>query len=190
MLDFLLVWFVKRLLSLRYRIRLKGLDKILAKGRKGVLFLPNHPALIDPIIMMSALKGPFAPRAIADQDEIDMFFVRWMAKRAGIIPIPSISRYGQAGRKKVEEALAFGAQWMKDGGNMLLYPAGHLCKTRIEDLGGSSAVETLLGEFPEVRIVLVRTTGLWGRPHTPARRSNADCLECWSACCFSCLAGK
>jgi acyl-CoA synthetase (AMP-forming)/AMP-acid ligase II/1-acyl-sn-glycerol-3-phosphate acyltransferase/acyl carrier protein len=162
MIDFLLVWFVKRVLSLRYRIRAKGLDKILAKGRKGVLFLPNHPALIDPIIMMSVLKGLFAPRAIADQDEIDMFFVRWMAKRAGIIPIPSISKYGQAGRKKVEEALAFGAQWMKDGGNMLLYPAGHLCKTRIEDLGGSSAVETLLGEFPEVRIVLVRTTGLWG----------------------------
>ncbi|MCP4375590.1 MAG: AMP-binding protein [bacterium] len=51
---------------------------------------------------------------------------------------------------------------MKDGGNMMLYPAGHLCKTRMEDLGGSSAVETLLREFPDVRIVLVRTTGLWG----------------------------
>ncbi|MDP6634043.1 MAG: AMP-binding protein [Phycisphaerae bacterium] len=162
MLDFLLVWFVKCLLRLRYRIRVKGLDKILAKGRKSILFLPNHPALIDPVIMLSVLKGPFAPRAIADQDEIDMFFIRWMAKRAGIIPIPNIGRYGQSGRQKVEDALAEGAQWMKDGGNMMLYPAGRLCKTRMEDLGGSSAVETLLSEFPEMRIVLARTSGLWG----------------------------
>ena len=162
MLDRLLVWFVKCLLALRYRIRVKGLDKIAAHGRKGILFLPNHPALIDPIILMSILKGPFAPRALADQDEIDLFFVRWAAKRAGIIPIPNIGRYGQAGRQKVEEALAEGAQWMKDGGNMMLYPAGRLCKTRMEDLGGSSAVETLLGEFPDVRIVLARTRGLWG----------------------------
>jgi len=162
MLDRLLVWFVKFCLFLRYRIRVKGLDKIAAGGRKGILFLPNHPALIDPIILMSILKGPFAPRALADQDEIDMFFIRWLAKRAGVIPIPDIGRYGQSGRQKVEEALAEGAQWMKDGGNMMLYPAGRLCKRRTEDLGGSSAVETLLQEFPDVRIVLVRTQGLWG----------------------------
>jgi len=162
MLDFLLILFVKCVLRLRYRIRVKGLDKILARGRKGILFLPNHPALIDPVIMLSVLKGPFSPRAIADQDEIDMFFIRWMAKRAGIIPIPSIGKYGQAGRRQVEEALTLGARHIKGGGNMMLYPAGHLCKTRMEDLGGSSAVETLLGEYPEMRIVLARTRGLWG----------------------------
>ena len=162
MLDRLLIWFVKFCLFLRYRIRIKGLDQISARGRKGILFLPNHPALIDPVILLSILKGPFAPRALADQDEIDLFFVRWAAKRAGVLPIPDIGRYGQSGRLKVEEALAEGARWMKDGGNMMLYPAGHLCKTRTEDLGGSSAVETLVGEFPDVRIVLVRTRGLWG----------------------------
>jgi len=162
MLDRLLMWFVKCCLFLRYRIRVKGLDRIAAGGRKGILFLPNHPALIDPVIMLSILHGPFAPRALADQDEIDMFFIRWMAERTGVIQIPDIGRYGQAGRQQVEDALAEGARWMKDGGNMLLYPAGRLCKTRTEDLGGSSAVETMLREFPDVRIVLVRTRGLWG----------------------------
>ncbi|MBT3199103.1 MAG: AMP-binding protein [Phycisphaerales bacterium] len=162
MLDRLLIWIVKCLLKLRYRIRVKGLDKILEKGDQGILFLPNHPALIDPVIMLSTLKGKFAPRALADQDEIDLFFIRWISKRAGIIPIPSIGKYGRSGRQKVKEALAQGAQWMKDGGNMLLYPAGHLCRTRLEDIGGSSAVETLLDEFPKVRIVLAKTTGLWG----------------------------
>ena len=162
MLNRLLISFVRFCLRLRYRIRVKGLDKIAARGRKGVLFLPNHPALIDPVIMLSVLHGPFAPRTLADQDEIDLFFIRWMARRIDVIPIPDIGRYGQSGRRKVEEALAQGARWMKDGGNMMLYPAGHLCKTRIEDLGGSSAVETLLRDFPDARIVLVRTQGLWG----------------------------
>jgi len=162
MLDRLLMWFVKCCLFLRYRIRVKGLDRIAAGGREGILFLPNHPALIDPVILLSILNGPFAPRTLADQDEIDMFFIRWMAKRTGVIRIPDIGRYGQSGRRKVEEALAEGARWMKGGGNMMLYPAGRLCKTRLEDLGGSSAAETLLREFPDARIVLVRTRGLWG----------------------------
>ncbi len=162
MINHLLALWVRLILSLRYRVRVRGLAAVARKGRKGILFLPNHPALIDPVIMLSVLHGSFAPRALADKDEIDMFFIRWMAGRIGVIPIPDIGRYGQSGRRKVEEALAEGARWMKDGGNMMLYPAGRLCKTRIEDLGGSSAVETLLGEFPDARIVLVRTRGLWG----------------------------
>jgi len=48
------------------------------------------------------------------------------------------------------------------GENALLYPAGHLTRTRLENLGGNSAVELLLGSVPNVRVVLVRTRGLWG----------------------------
>jgi len=162
MLDRLLFWFVKICLWLRYRIRVSGLDKIASRGREGILFLPNHPALIDPVIMMAVLRGSFSPRALADKDEIDLFFIRWLARRSDVIPIPDIGRYGQSARPKVEASLAEGAQWMKQGGNMLLYPAGRLCSSRLEDLGGTSAVETLLHEFPGVRVVLVRTRGLWG----------------------------
>ncbi|MCD6364521.1 MAG: AMP-binding protein, partial [Planctomycetes bacterium] len=44
----------------------------------------------------------------------------------------------------------------------LLYPSGHVYRSRYEDLRGNSAVETILKALPNVRVVLVRTRGLWG----------------------------
>ena len=51
-LFFFLVAF---LIMLRYRLHIKGLDECHKKGNKGILFLPNHPALIDPVILSRVL---------------------------------------------------------------------------------------------------------------------------------------
>ena len=162
MINRLLMAFVKACLALRYRIRVIGLKTIARPGREGILFLPNHVALIDPIIMMSLLWGRFAPRPVADPDEVDMFFVRWMAKRAGAIEIPAVERYGLAGQRRIDEGLSEAARTLRRGGNVLIYPAGRLCTSRFEDLGASSAVETILRDCGDARVVLVRMRGLWG----------------------------
>ena len=48
----LLSWIARFILSLRYRIIVSGKEHLfLLKKKKGVLFLPNHPALVDPIIL-------------------------------------------------------------------------------------------------------------------------------------------
>lgn len=39
-----LIWLGRRLLSLRYRVHIEGLDAVLAKGHTGILLLPNHLA--------------------------------------------------------------------------------------------------------------------------------------------------
>ena len=46
--------------------------------------------------------------------------------------------------------------------NLVMWPAGHCTYGRLEELSGNSAVERILQEYPQVRVVLVRTTGLWG----------------------------
>ena len=59
---FILWMVVTAAVHLRYRIRVKGLDEVVARyGRKGILFLPNHPALIDPVILNTVLWGKFKP---------------------------------------------------------------------------------------------------------------------------------
>jgi long-chain-fatty-acid--[acyl-carrier-protein] ligase len=161
-LDRLLRVFVRFCLWLRYRIRLIGLEPLAARGRTGILFLPNHPALIDPIILMSVLQKAFTPRAVADQDEVDIFFIRRLAKRSDALVIPDVGRYGLAGREQITRALDRCVADLEAGRNILLYPAGRLCKSRLEDLGATSAVETILARLPEVRVVLVRMRGMWG----------------------------
>ena len=160
MIDYLLLGFVRSLLWLRYRVKITGLETIAQRGRKGILFLPNHPALIDPIIVMSRLFRRFRARALADHDQIDRFFIRWLAKRARILPLVDMSKAGTV--KGTREAIDRCAAALQGGDNLILYPGGRVRHHRYEDLRGNSGVETILGVAPDVRVVLVRTRGLWG----------------------------
>jgi long-chain-fatty-acid--[acyl-carrier-protein] ligase len=162
MIDFLLRTITKWLLSLRYHVSIKGLEAVAAKGKKGILFLPNHPALIDPIILAAYLRAPFAPRALADKDQVDRFLIRWLARRTGVRIIPSMATYGSVARSEIEKALDKSIEGLKHGENLLLWPGGHAYRSYLEDLGGNSAVERILQQYPDVRVVLVRIRGLWG----------------------------
>ena len=83
MIDFVFRCLVVFLLWLRYRSRVRGMDAVRAKGATGILFLPNHPALIDPIIVAAYLHKHFRPRFLADQDQVDRPVIRTLAKRIG-----------------------------------------------------------------------------------------------------------
>ncbi|MHC4713253.1 MAG: MFS transporter, partial [Planctomycetota bacterium] len=169
--------FVKCALSLRYRVRVKGIDEIAERGTTGILFLPNHPAYIDPFPVLSQLNRDFAPRFLADKDQTDRFFVRWLATRAGAIPIPDASRYHGAAAV-IERALGKGTEGLRAGENFLFYPAGQATYSRFEDLGGKSALETILRGAPDARVVLVRTRGLWGSMFSRAGGPDINVKEC------------
>lgn len=161
-LDWVLRSIVRFLLALRYRIVVRGLERIAQRGTRGILFLPNHPALIDPLILMALLNKRFRPRALADQDQINRPLIRPIGQHIGVIPLPDIKLYGPDVRPEVEAAQQACRDALRRGENLLLYPAGHLYRTRHEDLRGNSAAHDLLHDVPAVRVVLVRTRGLWG----------------------------
>jgi long-chain-fatty-acid--[acyl-carrier-protein] ligase len=144
-------------------------EAVAGRGSRGILFLPNHPALIDPVIVVANLYDRFAPRALADEDQVDRFFIRWLARRMGVWAMPDIRKHGTASRPQVEAVIARAVADLNRGGNLLLYPSGHAYRTRHEDLRGNSAVETVLREAPNARVVLVRTRGLWGSSFGYAR---------------------
>ena len=162
MIDFLLRTITKWLLSLRYHVSIRGLEAVVAKGKKGILFLPNHPALIDPIILAAYLRSPYAPRALADKDQVDRFLIRWLARRTGVRIIPSMATYGSVARSEIEKALDESIEGLKHGENLLLWPSGRAYRSYLEDLGANSSVERILQRYPDVRLVLIRIRGLWG----------------------------
>ena len=189
MIDVLLRTFVKSCLALRYRIRVRGREALAARGRSGILFLPNHPALIDPIIVASVLHKTFRPRFLADQDQIDRFFIRYLARRAGARAIPDVAKHGPGAAQKVQRVLARCIEDLRGGRNLLLYPAGHVYRRRCEDLRGNSAVETILRELPDIRVVLIRTTGLWGSMFSWASGRAPDVGACVRRAGWGLLAG-
>ena len=158
----LLCLLTRVILRLRYRITLNGVTEIKKAGRSGILFLPNHPALIDPIIMVAHLHRFFAVRPLTAEDQLRHPLVKALVGTVGVLPIPEMSGIEQGKADRVQLAIARCVEALRQGDNVLLYPAGRLMREQVTDLGSASAVERILAQLPDVRVVLVRTTGLWG----------------------------
>lgn len=163
------------LLSLRYRVRWKGLETIDRNpGPPGILFLPTHPALIDPFILLSRLYQEFHCHVLADEDQVSRPLIHRLARRFGVIRLPDAARHGTPVRDNVRQSLAECARLLAAGENVLLYPAGHILRSRTENLGGNSAVEQILKAVPKARVVLIRTRGLWGSAFSRADGAYPD----------------
>ncbi|MBS0627940.1 MAG: hypothetical protein JSS09_06995, partial [Verrucomicrobia bacterium] len=156
---------VRVLLKVRYKIKVRGLEKILALqgSYPGVLFLPNHPAEIDPIILMSIIGPYFFPRSVVVEH---FYYLKWFKKIldfSRVNPIPSLEdNAGVWKKKQIAKSLVKIQEEMEGGENYIIYPAGKLKQTGWERIGGASFVHTLLRNHPKIPVVLVRTTGLWG----------------------------
>ncbi len=138
------------------------MEHVLRRGRGGMLLLANHPALMDPVIMLGFVYPRFRYRALGDQDQVARPGVNFMAERFGVIQLPDATRHGPEALAGVNEALAECGRCIARGENVLLYPAGHILRSFREDIGGNSGVETVLRHAPDARVVLLKTSGLWG----------------------------
>lgn len=169
MYNFLVRIIVNILLWFRYSVKIEGLEEIYKKGNNKILFLPNHPALIDPIILMSRLYKKFKLRPMADYDQVNRPFVRGIVKRVNAVILPNLAKTGKSGKETIVEAMSSVVEALKDGDNIIMYPAGHLAHNCYEDIGGSSGVEHIVKEVLNLRIVLIKTTGLWGSSFSYAK---------------------
>ncbi|MCK4934579.1 MAG: 1-acyl-sn-glycerol-3-phosphate acyltransferase, partial [Simkaniaceae bacterium] len=162
----LFAWCLRCGLALRYRIHVQGLDEIISKKRlrKGkLLFLPNHPAEIDPLIIESLIMGRFRPRPLIVEHFYYLTGARLIFNLVRGIPIPNFATTANAWKiKKAKQIFKQIKQGISQNDNFLIYPAGNLKLTSEEIIGGSSFVHNLIEESKDVEIILVRTTGLWG----------------------------
>lgn len=162
MLNTILRLLIRGLLWLRYRIEVTGLDELAKKDDRGILFLPNHPALIDPLILVTLLTRRFSVRALASREQVDKPGIRWLAKRINVRTILDPRAQGAESKHQIASMMRDVVRGLREGEALLLYPAGRIYRQKLEDLGGNSAVEFLIRAVPNVRIVVIRTRGLWG----------------------------
>ena len=161
---------LRLILSLRYRVTATGLDAIAPpaqqygrnKNMPGILILPNHPALVDPFLVYSQLAG-LTPRPLADENQMQGLVQHLVARIVRVVTIPDLKKTaGRSSMTSARQSLDAIAQALRDGHNVLLYPSGRVYRSPRESLGNNSAVARLLADVPGVRVMLVRTTGLWG----------------------------
>jgi long-chain-fatty-acid--[acyl-carrier-protein] ligase len=166
---------VRGLLCLRYRFVLTGLDDLKQlKGSKGILFLPNHPAELDPVMIMALLWNRFQPHPLVVEHFYYLKGFRAFMDGVGALPLPSTdSSVSQWKMKQVEKLFDRVRRGLQEGENYLIYPSGKLKRSKDEVLGGASFVHSLLQEAPDTQVVLVRTTGMWGSSFSRALEGNS-----------------
>lgn len=163
LVQYILLYFFKGMLSLRYRVDVKGVQEIEKKRGKGVIFLPNHPAEMDPVFVMAQIWGKFRVRPLMYESFyykkglhffIDLF--------VDALTLPSMDNSNEWKKKQIEKLKAKIIRKLGEGDSFLIYPSGKLATSGEEKIGGASLVHQLLEVDPNIEIVLVRSTGFWG----------------------------
>jgi long-chain-fatty-acid--[acyl-carrier-protein] ligase len=152
------------LLRIRYRITVNGLKTVRSRteDNRPILFLPNHQALIDPVIIMSLLYNTFAPRPLVDEKQVSSPLINYLMDMVNAILIPDLNISGKDAKEQVFIGLEEIVAGLKRGDNVLLYPSGRICRNNLEVIGANSGAVSVVHGVPEARIVLLRIRGLWG----------------------------
>ncbi len=158
----------------RYRIEVDGLEAA-AQG-KPLLVLPNHPAMVDPMLVGATFwKTPLKP--LSDESFFHAGLVApRVLKTLGAVPVPDLRKHRTAKGATIARGLGdIVKATLADGGNVIFYPSGHIQTERAhEDIGTRQLAYNMCGDLPEeVRVIGVRTRGLWGSIWSRAGRKTS-----------------
>ncbi len=152
-------------MAVRYRVQMVGLEQIRKRKRSGgILFLPNHPAHMDPIILCTRLWNKWKVRPMVAER---VYFLPGLHycfhAHMRAVAVPGFERASNTFKvMRSDRATQKIIDGLKNGENFVVYPSGRLKRTPEERIGGASAVFEVLKQVPEANVVMVRTTGLWG----------------------------
>lgn len=151
-------------LKLRYRIQIEGEKSLRPHPNKGCLFLSNHVAEIDPVILEYLFWSRFHVRPLA----VDYLFknpvVRWFLQSVQAIPVPSFvpGKAREDALAQMDTFCAKASQILDNGGSLLLYPSGRLSRNGKEEIINQYSAYVILHRSKECNVFLVRISGLWG----------------------------
>src|SRR5438045_191944 len=99
------LWLMARaVLSLRYRVTVRGWENLNGKGGP-ILVLPNHPAYIDPPIVLTLLWRRLNPRPLLYGGHFNNPLLYPLMKALDALELPNTDKPGRRVRKQVQAAI-------------------------------------------------------------------------------------
>jgi len=148
------------MLSMRYKVKLSNLSCI--DKNKPVLFLPNHQAVVDPMLLVSFVYPhknvvPVITSTYYDMPVLNKFFKNWGAVRVSDL---------EAGSRNVDvlkniiDSTTMAFNYKR---SIVIYPSGHIASQGYERIINKRSAYEMLKEIPDdVQVIGVRIDGLWG----------------------------
>jgi long-chain-fatty-acid--[acyl-carrier-protein] ligase len=152
--------FFSTLLSTRYKVTIKGVE--LLSSTKSSLYLPNHPAEVDPQILLAEIGKYDDPVPMISETYYNLPLIKSFLKILDAVPVADM----EAGSRDVTVVdnmrnAMLGA--LANGKSVVLYPSGQLNNQGYEKIFNKQSAYRLVGELDEqTRVIGVRQNGLWG----------------------------
>ena len=161
-----LVFVGRWVLTRRYRIRVTGDSAVRPFGHSETpcLVLPNHPAMVDPMLVTVTL-GDIELRPLCDELFLDRGGISAAAlKTLGAVRVPDLRKHRSAEGARIARGLTgVVTDALAAGKSVIFYPSGHIWTEPREEIGNRQLAYNVCRELPaNVRVIGVRTTGLWG----------------------------
>jgi len=153
-------WIFRR----RYKIEIDSNIQTL-KHSNPILVLPNHPAMVDPMLVSLVFrKTPLRP--LADESFFHAGIVApHVLKTLGAVAVPDLRKHRSAQGATIARGLGdIVLKTLEGGSNVIFYPSGHIqTEPDREEIGTRQLAYNICRELPDgVRVICVRTHGLWG----------------------------
>ncbi|WP_430811011.1 MULTISPECIES: AMP-binding protein [unclassified Carboxylicivirga] len=151
---------VRLLLSLRYRVKVKGQHVLKTDGSK--LILPNHQAIIDPILLFAQLYRyttavPVITASYYDLPVAKLLFGAWGAVRVSDLEA------GSRNTNVLTQIITSLRKGLMMNKNIVLYPSGQIAAQGYERIINKQSAQLGVLEAPDkTEIIAVRISGLWG----------------------------
>jgi 1-acyl-sn-glycerol-3-phosphate acyltransferase len=162
-----LAFVTRNILRLRYRVILIG-SEVLDKNNS-MLVLPNHQALIDPIILISNMYRYSTVLPAISSKYYDIIFLKAFFKNLGAIRVSDLERGSRDVNvlKDISRAILKG---LKRGKSMVLYPSGQIANQGFERIANKKSAHVLVSKLPQnSEVIGVRIHGLWGSMWSKAK---------------------
>ena len=159
-------------MSRRYDVRKAGFG-VFDSGAGAYLVLPNHVAMVDPMLLFAEfLEQPVSP--LCDELYFANPVAAFFLKVFEAVKVPDLRRRRRAADVKAVMGLQdVVLNALGSGKNVLFYPSGHIATGPREEIGTRQLAHNVCQCLPEgVRVIGVRTTGLWGSIWSRANRTS------------------
>ena len=165
-------------LKLRYRVSVDGLEAISPNPQKGALFLSNHVAEIDPVILEHVFWLKFHVRPMAVDYLFNNPVVKWFLDSVRAIPVPSVvpGRDDKRLLERMERFYECATQALDNKESLLLYPSGRLSRNGKEEIVNQHSAYAILHRAKECDVFLIKITGLWGSSFSRYKTGNTPKL--------------
>jgi 1-acyl-sn-glycerol-3-phosphate acyltransferase len=159
--------FLKYMTSLRYKVTIEGAE--ILKDSSPSLILPNHQALIDPIILMSHIYRDTNAIPVISSTFYDIPLLKSLFTSLGAVRVSNL----EAGSRNLNVLSDISRSVLKGfrrGKCIVLYPSGQLAAQGYEKIYNKKSTQYIVSRIPDdVKVLGVRITGLWGSMWSKAK---------------------